>query len=452
MSGFRDLQAKLQKIEENYFKDLDIDIQELRRANKDLSADQLVRLARDRFGQEAATYLSNQLEAEYDLADYNASDPQPHLDDMIDNAFADDPYDLDYDKYIKKGIDEDEDNWKCSTCGGASQLNNGGDESCHECKGYDYDISNLNNDEDEFNHGGPDPMCDNCAGEGTIDLGKKTYNCPECNSGAIDEGMFGEETYAEMVEYWKGSLSRSIVTKKVFTQLYRAANNDIDELNAAIEEEAHSIAETYHGSGEGIGTSDVNHFVASIGSSLGIDDLFGWRKPKVEEEFEHYGSGANFIPVILNGKDVGVVWKEGEGDWHAEYSKTGASWGMIDSQQEAVELIQDEASEDIDESKEDKWLGPYEDVGTWEGQTIKITGGEYAGETGKVINVEYYHSDLGYNKADFTVRIHSGGTVTLYPGEHADDQFELLYDPTHRPDGRYNPELEEDSIDEARGQ
>ena len=189
MSGFRALQAKLQKIEENYFKDLDIDIQELRRANKDLPADQLVRLARDQFGQEAATYLSNKLEDEYDLADYNASDPQPHLDDMIDNAFADDPYDLDYDKYIKKGIDEDEDNWKCSTCGGASQLKNGGDESCPECKGYDYDISNLNNDEDEFNPGGPDPMCDNCAGDGTINLGKKTYNCPECNSGAIDEAV-----------------------------------------------------------------------------------------------------------------------------------------------------------------------------------------------------------------------------------------------------------------------
>ena len=95
----------------------------------------------------------------------------------------------------------------------------------------------------------------------------------------IEEGYFKEidienqeETYAEMVEYWKQSLSSSIVSKGVFTKLYDAANRDIDELNAAIAEEAHSIAETYHGSGEGIDASDVNNFIASIGSSLGIAD------------------------------------------------------------------------------------------------------------------------------------------------------------------------------------
>jgi hypothetical protein len=76
-----------------------------------------------------------------------------------------------------------------------------------------------------------------------------------------------------------------------------------------------------------------------------------------DEGFEHYGSGADFIPVEVNGKEVGVVWKEGEGDWHAEHSKSGNSWGMIDSYEDAVELIQDEAmyesvDEDIERIKE----------------------------------------------------------------------------------------------------
>jgi len=101
---------------------------------------------------------------------------------------------------------------------------------------------------------------------------------------AVDEDWPQEETHAEMVEYWKQSLSSSIVSKKVFTQLYDAANQNIDELNAAIADQAESIADSYHGSGEGIGSSDVNHFIMHIGQSLGIDDLFGWRKPKLASD------------------------------------------------------------------------------------------------------------------------------------------------------------------------
>ena len=83
MSEFRKLQAKLQKIEEGYFKDLDLKLQVLRRANSKLPADQLVRLARDQYGQEAATYLSDQLEREADYEDYKASDPQPHMTNLL---------------------------------------------------------------------------------------------------------------------------------------------------------------------------------------------------------------------------------------------------------------------------------------------------------------------------------------------------------------------------------
>lgn len=79
MSEFRKLQDRLQKIEEGYFKDLDIELQGFRRANKDLMPTELIRLAWKNYGPETAKYLSDQLEMEGDLADYEASDSQPHL-------------------------------------------------------------------------------------------------------------------------------------------------------------------------------------------------------------------------------------------------------------------------------------------------------------------------------------------------------------------------------------
>ena len=77
---------------------------------------------------------------------------------------------------------------------------------------------------------------------------------------------------------------------------------NIDELNSAIADQAYSIAGTYHGSGEGIGSSDQNHFIMHIGQSLGIDDLFGWHKkdePEIEEAVVE-------VPRGLRGEDAEV--------------------------------------------------------------------------------------------------------------------------------------------------
>ena len=160
--------------------------------------------------------------------------------------------------------------------------------------------------------------------------------CPEIQRDMFDEG-YGEETYAEMVDYWKQNLSSYIVSKKVFTQLYTAANNDIDELNAAIADQAESIASSYHGSGEGIGSSDVNHFIAHIGSSLGIEDLFGWNKPskarfdpmKSDEEmtrdktnraskFRKVNEGIGFH-FYVEPQEVGALVMSSKGDIHDFY-------------------------------------------------------------------------------------------------------------------------------------
>jgi hypothetical protein len=103
----------------------------------------------------------------------------------------------------------------------------------------------------------------------------------------LDENYEEERSYDDFVDYYVQDLSSSIVRKGVFQDLYKAAGNDIDVLNAAIKDEAYSIADSYYGTGEGIGTSDMNHFIQGIGKQLGVDDLFGWYKKKdVEEEAE----------------------------------------------------------------------------------------------------------------------------------------------------------------------
>ena len=104
----------------------------------------------------------------------------------------------------------------------------------------------------------------------------------------LDENYEEERSYDDFVDYYVQDLSSSIVRKGVFQDLYKAAGNDIDVLNAAIKDEAYSIADSYYGTGEGIGTSDMNHFIQGIGKQLGVDDLFGWYKKKesVEESDE----------------------------------------------------------------------------------------------------------------------------------------------------------------------
>lgn len=109
-----------------------------------------------------------------------------------------------------------------------------------------------------------------------------------------------EESYQEMVDYWKQALSSYIVSKGVFNELYAAADRDIEKLNWAIRDEAESIANSYHGSGEGIGTSDVNHFIQAIGKSLGIDDLFGWDKPRhvKENKMDNYEHNEKLLKLM----------------------------------------------------------------------------------------------------------------------------------------------------------
>ena len=66
----RKLMESISQIEESYFSRLAADLDELVEQNPTLTATQLVSLARERYGQEAATYLSDKFEAEGDLADY----------------------------------------------------------------------------------------------------------------------------------------------------------------------------------------------------------------------------------------------------------------------------------------------------------------------------------------------------------------------------------------------
>jgi hypothetical protein len=50
----------------------------------------------------------------------------------------------------------------------------------------------------------------------------------------------------------------------------------------------------------------------------------------------------NCHDVRYKGKVIGMVWQTEDGDWAAEDSKTGSSWDMIDSREDAVQMILDE--------------------------------------------------------------------------------------------------------------
>lgn len=119
-----------------------------------------------------------------------------------------------------------------------------------------------------------------------------------------------QQSYDEFVDYYVQDLSSSIVRKGVFQDLYAAAGNDIDRLNDAIKDEAYSIADSYYGTGEGIGTSDMNHFIQGIGKQLGVDDLFGWYKKKesIEESDEE---GIN-TPELFDREGYHLQVRKGE--------------------------------------------------------------------------------------------------------------------------------------------
>lgn len=54
------------------------------------------------------------------------------------------------------------------------------------------------------------------------------------------------------------------------------------------------------------------------------------------------------IYVKINGKVIGSVWIDDDGDWNSEHDSSGMSWGGIDSKEDAIEGIKDH---------HDDWLG-----------------------------------------------------------------------------------------------
>ncbi len=113
--------------------------------------------------------------------------------------------------------------------------------------------------------------------------------------------------------------------------------------------------------------------------------------------------------------------------------------------------------EEVDEEEVIEESGRYEDEG-WEGQVVTITGGQYRGSTGEVADVLIYHSEEGVKKAEFTINLHSGEQITLYPGEFSQDQLEVLGgigedcdSPSIEPDGGCSPFTHaDDNVDMVR--
>ena len=234
----------------------------------------------------------------------------------------------------------------------------------------------------------------------------------------VSEG-YGEETHADMVEYWKQSLSQSIVRKGVFTQMYDAAGQDIDELNAVIADEAESIADRYHGSGEGIGSSDVNHFIAGIARQLGIEDVFGWDKPR---------EPAKFNPIASD--------DEMERDKTNRYAKYNTALRGQDGLPKAgdVEESRNPWSDSYRRSSRNTKGGPFKSKAV--GSTVKVIMGDHEGKVGTISRAEreqylswspfviYYGIDFedgsrGYVRRESTRKIKKGNEVADQTNEAA---------------------------------
>ena len=347
MNEIRKLMEAIEKLDEGYNSRLATAIDELVANNKSLSPVELVGRARLELGDEAAKYLSDKLESDGDFQDVNEAIPKSTMYKLVrksDNVIVDQGSKARMHKLRKAGDGE-----FYVGVSGKKNVGDKFKESVEEAFRHKEDpipqqirsllaqnkrvMSKLAGASGEvvdvddlgfikvLDHGGrpfevrvvDDPRLElvgnidhyalrvNPAAAPKSDIMKqmadelglphKDHKMAKMESmrdiiNRINEGWPQEETYQEMVEYWKQSLSSAIVRKGVFKELYAAAGENIDELNAAIADEAESIADSYHGSGEGIGTSDVNHFIASIGRSLGVDDVFGWNKPKIKSDDE----------------------------------------------------------------------------------------------------------------------------------------------------------------------
>ena len=429
MSEMRKLMEAVEKLDEGYFSRLATELNELYRANPNTPDENLIAFVGRKYGDEAADYFRSQI----DSGEYEQSLGEDEVKGVND-------------KY-------DRDTLNCKHCGDYYCTSKFGG----ECPGIQRDLFDESaqelfvNDEQheqitaalakrdpELTIGGYGPGKD-----GTInvlastrdfditdphDSGDRHLIFDPAYGDFIDSDGFNnwveqnpfesikeaeeawreEETFDEMVEYWKGSLSRSIVSKGVFTQMYDAAGQDIDVLNREIEEEAYLIAETYYGSDEGIGTSDQNHFIASIARSLGIDDVFGWRKPQLASDEDMERDKAN--RAAKYGKAVRA----------AEPHPSDPNWPIPE------DLEEDEDNSDLEG---DDWLTDDEyrmikslmaerghephSLGIWKGNLVAkddLADGspEYTfSDDGEVINIEYdpwYNPNEKEMAADFNDR------------------------------------------------
>ena len=155
------------------------------------------------------------------------------------------------------------------------------------------------------------------------------------------EESTGNLSYNDEVRYWTESLKATLYAKNLWNKALEAANGSEEEVMNAIGEEAESIADMYYGSDEGIGTSDINHFVAGVFRFLGVDDVFGWKQRTTEGSTGHgrfYVEQAKSFPGIYHviapdetiydtyedeekAKDVADGLNHGEGFVFEEYAR-----------------------------------------------------------------------------------------------------------------------------------
>lgn len=64
----------------------------------------------------------------------------------------------------------------------------------------------------------------------------------------------------------------------------------------------------------------------------------------------------NLERILVEGKCVGIIWQEGDGNWACESEFSGNSWDLIDSREDAIEMVLDEAKYYLTPLKDELYL------------------------------------------------------------------------------------------------
>lgn len=230
----RKLIESVEQIQEGYFSRLSVELDELYRSHPSTPDENLIAFVGRKYGDEAADFFRSQIES----GEYEQS-----LGEEDEGALND--------RY-------DDETLECKHCGSYFCTSKFGGE-CPEIQKDLFDESEIQ----YLKH-------------------PEGYEPPKLPERHILDTMDWMHVPDDVIQMMK-SFEHKMKSQNVWDKGVELADGE-DKLWKNMQWRAEEVMDTYRGSGDGIGTSDMNHFVRGIFSDLGEDDIWGWDKPKLASD------------------------------------------------------------------------------------------------------------------------------------------------------------------------